>query len=56
MGADAGKVSLLNTACMAHGTLQAIGSVIGKYAKSWGFNLGSARRICFTRKGMKFQE
>ena len=34
MGADAGKVSLLNTACMAHGTLQAIGSVIGKMPKA----------------------
>ena len=30
MGADAGKMCLLNTACVAHGTLQAIGSVIGK--------------------------
>ena len=41
---------------MAQGTQPAIGSVVGKStSKAGAFNLGSARRICFTMEGIEFQ-
>ena len=48
MGVDAGNIGLLKRVCVAHGTPQAIGSVIGKnMSEAWAFDL---------RKVIKFQE
>ena len=57
MGADAGNIRLLKKSMYGTRTLQAIESVIGKcMSKAGAFNLGSIRRICLTRKSIKFQE
>ena len=54
MGADAGKIGLMKKSM--YGTKDAA-SVIGKStSKAGAFNLGPARRICFTMEGIKFQE
>ena len=56
MSADAGKLGLLKKSMYGTQALQAIVSVFGKdtskksMSKAGAFNLGSARRTCFTRK------
>ena len=50
MGA-AGEIGLLNKS-MAHGTQQAIGSVIGKgTSKVWGYQLGLSSKNLFRQEG-----
>ena len=58
MGTNAEKIGLMKRrVCTAHGTEQAIGSVIGKStSEAWDISLNSARRICFAMRGTEFQE
>ena len=58
MGADDGENWSVETEYVWHtGKQQAIGSVTGKITSQTGFiSWDSARRICFTRKGIEFEE